>query len=319
MACPAIRSAQYIHDCCLLFRIKIVDLINQLKRVVTYNLQTRPADAGLSDLGMYSCQQSHRLSEVPIFQPTLLIVLNGSKTLYFESNEFEIRPGKIMLLPADTQFLVENQPASDGSLYLGVALRFPKDAIDQFRDLYGSRLDQWALTPVWQAAAPEEAIHSLTQWLSFERNTAMDPDIVRHRQIEILLHLAKAGLAGNLLIGSNQGWKQKTRHHLSMNPAQGWQIQDICIQLGTSESSLRRHLQEEGTTFREILEEVRLANGLAMLWETPLSIARVAEASGYQSQSRFTERFKLRFGMTPSELRRTLPGGQTDPAISAAG
>ena len=284
-----------------------MELIKQLKKVVIHNLKNRPDNAGLSDLGMYSCRQSHRLREVPIFDPTLLVVLNGTKRLHLDSSEFEVRPGKIMLLPGNSKFLVENHPAGDDSPYLGVALRFPAEAIERFRTLYGNRFAEWSNLPQWQADAPEEAIHSLTQWLSFERETALDPDIVRHRQIEILLFLAKAGLAGNLLVSSTSNWKQKTRHYLTLDPARNWQMQDICNQLGTSASSLRRHLQDEGTSFRDLLEEVRLANGLAMLWETPLPIARVAEASGYQSQSRFTERFKIRFGMTPSELRRTLP------------
>ncbi|MFV2058954.1 MAG: helix-turn-helix transcriptional regulator, partial [Thiohalomonadales bacterium] len=79
-----------------------------------------------------------------------------------------------------------------------------------------------------------------------------------------------------------------------------------CSRLGVSESSLRRKLQSEQTGFRELLEEARLSHGLYLLLETVHPIGQVADAVGYQSQSRFGERFKRRFGMTPTELRRTL-------------
>ncbi|MFT5997355.1 MAG: AraC-like DNA-binding protein [Glaciecola sp.] len=35
------------------------------------------------------------------------------------------------------------------------------------------------------------------------------------------------------------------------------------------------------------------------------SLDMIAEKCGYQFQSRFTDRFKARFGLTPSELRKT--------------
>ena len=44
---------------------------------------------------------------------------------------------------------------------------------------------------------------------------------------------------------------------------------------------------------------------LTLVQESPWSIGRIADAVGYRSQSRFGERFKLRFGMTPSALRLT--------------
>jgi AraC-like DNA-binding protein len=49
----------------------------------------------------------------------------------------------------------------------------------------------------------------------------------------------------------------------------------------------------------------KLGLGLHLLQTTLHSIVLIAEKCGYQSQSRFTDRFKGRFGLTPSELRKT--------------
>ncbi len=87
--------------------------------------------------------------------------------------------------------------------------------------------------------------------------------------------------------------------------AKEWTLNDICPLLAMSESNLRRKLQDERTGFRELLEDLRLTHGLGLLQTTRLPINHVALECGYQSPSRFSERFKKRFRTTPSELRRT--------------
>ena len=72
-----------------------------------------------------------------------------------------------------------------------------------------------------------------------------------------------------------------------------------------SESTLRRKLKAEGTSLQEIKDQSRLGLGLHLLQTTQDPITLIAEKCGYQSQSRFTNRFKGRFGLTPSELRKT--------------
>jgi len=82
-------------------------------------------------------------------------------------------------------------------------------------------------------------------------------------------------------------------------------MENICEQLAMSESTLRRKLKLEGTTVQDIKDQVRLGLGLHLLQTTLFPIGIIAEKCGYQSQSRFTDRFKGRFGLTPSELRKT--------------
>jgi AraC-like DNA-binding protein len=83
----------------------------------------------------------------------------------------------------------------------------------------------------------------------------------------------------------------------------------ICQQLAMSESTLRRKLKSEGTTIQDIKDQVKLGLGLHLLQTTLDPIGIIAQKSGYYSQSKFTERFKRRFGLTPSELRKTRMAG----------
>jgi transcriptional regulator GlxA family with amidase domain len=48
---------------------------------------------------------------------------------------------------------------------------------------------------------------------------------------------------------------------------------------------------------------------LALLQETFWPVGQVAAAVGYISHSRFSERFKRRFGLSPTELKKTRESG----------
>ena len=79
----------------------------------------------------------------------------------------------------------------------------------------------------------------------------------------------------------------------------------IASNLFMSASTLRRKLKTEGNNIQDIRNRARLGYGLHLLQTTQFHIGNIAEQCGYQSQSRFTEQFKLLFGMTPREIRKT--------------
>ena len=210
-----------------------------------------------------------------------------------------------MILPPDTTIGIGNYP-NQKSEYLGLAIRFDQKALKHFRMIYGSHLDQWDISAQWHKKSPQTILSLLSQMIAWEKSYSSDIQLILHRQVELLLLLAQEGLIGNILLNEHPSWKIRVSQLLLMNPTQSWKLKDVCTHLGISESSLRRKLHKEKSSFRELLEETRLSVGLSLLLETTQAIGQVADAVGYQSQSRFGERFKIRFGLTPSDLRRTL-------------
>jgi AraC-like DNA-binding protein len=77
----------------------------------------------------------------------------------------------------------------------------------------------------------------------------------------------------------------------------------VAAQLGLSSRSLHRRLQELGTGYRELLDEVRLENARTQLGEGRESVTRIAERLGFQSRQAFLRWFKLTSGQTPGEYR----------------
>ncbi len=87
------------------------------------------------------------------------------------------------------------------------------------------------------------------------------------------------------------------------NLERDWTVADIAQHLNMGESTLRCQLANEGDSFRNILEGVRLATALQWLQTTSRPIGEVARACGYASASRFAVRLRSHFGLSPRELR----------------
>jgi len=260
-------------------------------------------------LGIQSCYKPQTIAKVVFNKPALLLVVSGSKEILLPNKRYVAKAGEFLMVPADTEFWIGKYPDDTTGIYQGLGFRFDIETIQEFQKSFGQGIESWGLAPHWQSPASEAVLEWVVQWLEWSRKYPVSIQIQRHRLVELMLLLAQAGLAGNILVSRSPSWRKRISQMLSVDPARAWRCQEICKALGVSESAMRRRLQVEETNFRELLEEARLMSGLTMVQETRMTICQVADAVGYQSQSRFTDRFKERFGVTPTALRRS---GQAD-------
>lgn len=87
----------------------------------------------------------------------------------------------------------------------------------------------------------------------------------------------------------------------------------VALQLGTSPRSLHRHLQEAGTSYRDLLDSVRLALAREQLVNSPAPIAEITEQLGFSSRQSFMRWFRQMTGLTPSQ-HRIAHRGSKNPA-----
>jgi len=73
--------------------------------------------------------------------------------------------------------------------------------------------------------------------------------------------------------------------------------------LHLSERSLQRRLIDEGITFRDMLNEIRLDIAMKYLVQSKLPIHNIAEIVGFSASSAFTRSFKRQYGKSPREVR----------------
>jgi len=81
-------------------------------------------------------------------------------------------------------------------------------------------------------------------------------------------------------------------------------IHRIASQLRLGTRSLQLNLQEEGTTFREVLESVRKALALDFLADPTISLLEVTFLLGFSEPSAFHRAFRRWTGATPAEFRK---------------
>ncbi len=84
-------------------------------------------------------------------------------------------------------------------------------------------------------------------------------------------------------------------------------VADLC---GVHRRTLHRQLRTEGTTFTELLEQVRREQARQLLVESEMSIAAVAEVLCYSETSAFTRACRRWFGCSPRVLRGDRSGNR---------
>jgi AraC family transcriptional regulator, regulatory protein of adaptative response / methylphosphotriester-DNA alkyltransferase methyltransferase len=79
----------------------------------------------------------------------------------------------------------------------------------------------------------------------------------------------------------------------------------VAHSIATSRRQLQRVFAEQGTSFREELQRVRMARAAQLLRQETLPVAAVARAVGYRQAAQFSKAFRRHHGKPPSAARAT--------------
>jgi AraC-like DNA-binding protein len=85
-------------------------------------------------------------------------------------------------------------------------------------------------------------------------------------------------------------------------------LDTVALELNISPRTLRRRLQEEGKTFRDVVDELRTYVAVKYLRDTSLTIEDVAEALGFSDSASFRHAFHRWTQSSPQEFRNGLKG-----------
>lgn len=84
----------------------------------------------------------------------------------------------------------------------------------------------------------------------------------------------------------------------------------MAAELHMSSRTLMRRLKQHGTSYQELLDEVRKEQAQWYLRHTGRSVESIAEALGYHDTSNFSRSFRRWFGVPPSAFRQLPPPGE---------
>lgn len=97
-------------------------------------------------------------------------------------------------------------------------------------------------------------------------------------------------------------------------------VDELGARLGVTGRHLRRVMEQElGVSPVELAQARRLGMAKQLLHDTRLPLAEVAFAAGFGSLRRFNTLFQLRFGRSPSSVRRAGVAAAGEPAAGGAG
>nr|AQQ75042.1 hypothetical protein [uncultured bacterium] len=123
----------------------------------------------------------------------------------------------------------------------------------------------------------------------------------------LLAYLERHAEALQARVRSSASVAGQVREILTARLRQGEPDQGAVAQaLALSERTLQRRLQEEGTSFADLLDEVRRDLARMYLADPKLAVFEVAFLLGYSEPSAFNRAFKRWTGQSPSEFRRSI-------------
>lgn len=244
---------------------------------------------------VYSSTYEQNILNIPVAKPLLIFVINGEKKIG-KGFELTCHAGSFIFLSDNNSVHMRNIPNKkkyvailiefDHHDFEGLPTSYSSPKIDYFMGKTTDKIEQYLKQLIEISAWAPQSIFSL-------------------RKKEILMLLYHLGYQDVLSMMGRPQVSHKIHDLLIKSDFHEVTTDKICAKLAMSQSTLRRKLKSENTSIKEIKDKARLGLGLHLLQTTEQSINTIAEQCGYQSQSRFTQNFKQRFGLTPTELRKT--------------
>jgi AraC-like DNA-binding protein len=268
------------------------------------NLVT-PFQIGHADIGAMACltvRKLHTIQRVRFQDASVIIVLEGSKSISDLGCPKHAETGDVAVIPAGTIADVTSKP-NPSHAYRGIILSFERSLLARFAETYphavGSKQPLGQVRILKDARDIGDVVGRVIR--DFEAELTIDPDLLYHRLVEVLLTLAISNCVFN---GTKQPkLKERVGALVATDLAHNWNATELAVAFAMSEATFRRRLAREATSFSTILAEARLGKGLFLLQSTEQDITSIALEVGYQSPSHFTARFRRRFGVAPSEAR----------------
>lgn len=231
--------------------------------------------------------------------PTLILVCAGTKRLRLDGEEIVARAGEMIALSGGCEVEIINTPPADGP-YLAQSVSIDP-ALCAECEQPGLRLTP--ITGARRIGSPPDFLRAAfaRALVACDESSGPPPRIARHQVQEVVLGLAVHGLCFDPSRLSRVS--TRVRRLVGSDATRRWRAGAVARQLGMSEATLRRRLEREDTSFRRVLQEVRMGRALVLLQSSELPVVQVAFEVGYDSVSQFSARFRRHFGQSPRQLR----------------
>ncbi len=255
--------------------------------------------AGIGAAGRVIQPTRLRAHRVTIDLPTLILVEEGRKRVQWAGGECTASPGDAVALAAGQVVNISNLPEPNGC-YKARWISWSFEMLGSFGSSSTS-IAPFTVGTLLPRLAPEFRSAYRSAFDSLLDLSNVPTTVAEHRLREVLVWLQERGVC--FPASEPDRLSLRLRRLILSNPAHPWSIEEVARHAKSSVATLRRRLAEEDLSFREILQDVRMSYALTLLHGTETPVLSIALAVGYDSASRFSARFRSRFGYLPSDVR----------------
>lgn len=249
---------------------------------------------------IFRAEQLQKLRNVRIHSPCIIQIMDGSKRLFWKDSTMDLSHGALLLCEASASLSFENLPQKGRFLSRMFSFHcLPTDSMIELSKNSGTTQASPMMKTDKGLQETLNALFSFTpQSLSKETQTFWIMGVYQQ--------LAERGVLHHLFTSTNTTFTQKLSRYLSYSPSEEHTLEATAKRFAVSRATMMRNLKQEGTRYREVLAEVRLNHALHLMQNGHYNVALLSQLCGYQSEGRFSQRFKGKFGLTPSDYIKTV-------------
>jgi len=261
------------------------------------------ARRGLCMLAQPCLRKPQNASRFRFFEATILLVWSGKLTIDNGSQIASLEASsRLMAVAQHVCADIQKTPGGADLTFRSLFLAFSPEVLLEFYKRHEP--GDAACSPVTycrELNLDDDLAETLNYCMHGMDAARVSERALMHRLIGLLIALADRGILFSRPAKQSVG--DLLRSVLIDSPGEHWTTAKAGRALAMSEATLRRRLAAENLRFDALLLEVRMHHAMTLLQTTSRSIPQVAEDCGYQATSRFSVRFRERFGCSPSHVR----------------
>ena len=258
--------------------------------------QLSEANSNSNYISIYTSKKQQNLSNIPILKPLLIIILSGCKVIG-NKTKLACNTGDFIFFTDVQSMNMRNIPANTNYFALLIDFEF-SDFNDTSININPKKNNEYTAGKVNPALY--KCISQMIECLEWASD-----DIITNRRKEIIKLLVHSGYENLACLPNRKETTQKVIEIFNKKDNKKITIDEICKEICMSKATLYRKLKLEGENIQKIKEKLVMGQALHLLQTSNFSTEYIAEMIGYSSSTRFSQRFKANFGLTPRELKNT--------------
>lgn len=230
-----------------------------------------------------------RLAEEITESARVWLVTSGAFELRDSAARRVLDPATLMVFPAQHVYTIRHPCGGD------VCLSFRGKLAAQLAERGAAHL-----TP--EAGAHARLLAELLAW----RRGHGDPFALAEAFCDAGAASAPAPAPGSAAARRDRALTEELCYLIRLHHTESLELSELAERTGTSVfHACRVFRRTTGQAMHQLRAELRLRHALALILDSAWGLAEIAAATGFASQSHLTNRFRDRFGTTPSRARRT--------------